>query len=225
MNDARTRRWGAVDRPEPSSEAGAEPPARRPLRAGSAPRAKDLAGLVVVVAARGRRGALARCLEGLRSSAEYGADIVYVGSPSPDRSIQMVRDRFPFVRIEETAEAALAATDLAAAPPRFVAAVTADVVIDRFALRLLLRAAAAAPRGGSVAPVLVDPAGGELDLPRPRQGAVPTEARFVRVARRRDVDGGDRGPLRVVREARALVPRPDELRAACARGSAVAPRR
>lgn len=188
----------------------------RPQRA-SYPRTKELSGVVVVVTARDRRAAVARCLEGLRDSHEHCADIVYVDALSADRSALMVRERFPFARVVPEFEDAIRAVQHDAAPPRFVVVVSPDVSLDRLALRALVRAAAAAPEGEAVAPTLEDPGGNALDTdtgasidPADCRRSAPPDVP-VWAARRRELARGKTLSVRVLSDVRALVPRPAEL--------------
>ncbi|MEM9381187.1 MAG: hypothetical protein AAGB93_14640 [Planctomycetota bacterium] len=172
------------------------------------PRSMDLDGVVLVVVARSRRGALARCLEGLRESHEAGARVVYVDDESADGSVAMVRERFPFVRVAPAVDDALRPASLDHAPPRFVAHVAPDAAPERRTLRALVRAVASAPRGTAVEAALCDPGGRTVEWSgRP----------LVWVARRRDLvapsGANAHGPLALERldRVRALVPRPDAL--------------
>jgi len=184
----------------------------RPQRA-RYPRTKELSGVVVVVTARDRRAAVARCLEGLRDSHEHCADIVYVDGLSADRSPVMVRERFPFARVVPEFSDAIRAVQHDAAPPRFVVVVSPDVSLDRLALRALVRAAAAAPEGEAVAPTLEDPGGNALDTDT-EVSVDPADCRSsmpVWAVRRRDLARGKTLTVRVLSDVRALVPRPAEL--------------
>ncbi|MEM1450769.1 MAG: hypothetical protein AAGI22_16735 [Planctomycetota bacterium] len=174
------------------------------------PRSTDLDGVVLVVVARSRRGALARCLEGLRESHECGARVVFVDDESADGSAAMVRERFPFVRVADGLDDALRAPSVEDAPPRFVAHVAPDVAPERDTLRGLVQAVASAPRGTAVEAALCDPCGRTIEW---------TGRPLVWVARRRDLAAADALPVERVERARALVPRPDALLAAPARSA------
>jgi N-acetylglucosaminyl-diphospho-decaprenol L-rhamnosyltransferase len=116
--------------------------------------------VVVAVVSWNTRELLARCLRSLEGS---GAEVWVVDNASSDGSAEMVRERFPWVRLvaSERNLGYGAAVNLVAAQTdsRWLAAANADVALRPGALDRLVATGEADPGAGLVAPRLVLPGG------------------------------------------------------------------
>jgi GT2 family glycosyltransferase len=120
--------------------------------------------VTVAVVSWNTRALLEDCLASLKDDAEEGLCEVWVAdNASEDGSPEMVRERFPWVRLlanDENAGFGAAVNAVAAqSQSEWIAAANADVRATPGALQALLRAGAGDPRAGAVAPRLVLPDG------------------------------------------------------------------
>jgi GT2 family glycosyltransferase len=120
--------------------------------------------VAVAVVSWNTRDLLERCLRSLEPDAESGlAEVWVVDNASSDASAEMVRERFPWVRLVAS-EQNLGfgrAVNLVAArtATEWLAPANADVALRPGALERMLDAAARDPGAGVIAPRLVLPAG------------------------------------------------------------------
>jgi N-acetylglucosaminyl-diphospho-decaprenol L-rhamnosyltransferase len=118
--------------------------------------------VAVAIVSWNTRDLLARALDSLHADAGAGlAEVWVVDNASSDGSPELVRDRYPWVRLVASTEnlGYGPAVNLAAARTRapWIAAANADVELTPGALTTLLAAGAREPRCGAVAPRLVAP--------------------------------------------------------------------
>ena len=119
----------------------------------------DVGGVVVAVVSWNTRDLLARCLRSL----EGGPEVWVVDNGSTDGSREMVRERFPWVRLVESGEnlgygrAVNLVAESTSSP--WLAISNADIALRPGALEALVAAGEADPGAGLVAPRLVLPDG------------------------------------------------------------------
>src|SRR4051794_39097820 len=117
--------------------------------------------VTVAIVSWNTRELLRRCLESL--DRRPGCEVWVVDNESSDGSIEMVRNDFPWVRLEALAENVGfgGAVNLIAARTSspWLAIANADVALQAGALDALLAAAAADVKAGALAPRLVLPDG------------------------------------------------------------------
>jgi GT2 family glycosyltransferase len=121
-----------------------------------------VAEVLVAVVSWNTRDLLARCLSSMAGDARL--EVHVVDNASSDGSADMVRERFPGVRLHALEDNAGygRAVNLAVAagsPAPWVAAVNADTALQPGALDALLAAGAADPGAGAIAPRLILPDG------------------------------------------------------------------
>jgi GT2 family glycosyltransferase len=126
--------------------------------------------VAVAVVSAGTRDLLAACLESLAADhADGRAEVWVVDNASEDGSPEMVRERFPWVRLVASSEnlgygqAVNVVARQTEAP--WVVAANSDVEVFPGALERMIRAGTADPRTGAVSPRLVLPDGRSQHVP------------------------------------------------------------
>jgi hypothetical protein len=139
--------------------------------------------MAVAVISWNTRDLLRRCLETVAAEAPH--EVVVVDNGSADGSVEMVRDRFPTIRLQVLPEnpgygaAANVALRLCASP--YVLLLNSDTELRRGALEALARHLEGHPRAGIVGPRLLNPDG------TLQQSTFPFPSPVVPIIKRRPV--------------------------------------